>query len=551
MKFKLTLMLIVVVLFSGAIYAQDTLTVSTALNSLIDEVVGDTSATGEQLHKVYYLTPGENYIIDREITVGNPLVIVSDPIDFYDADKKPPVVRIATTEDGTPSAGLFFAAGANLTLKNIYFAGLGTGQVWMDGNFVNVRADNVNLVFEGCCFDYMGWAIITNWAHPGCSYFADNVYVKNNQNPGDVNSPFWYLGIVPVDSLVARNMTYFQSHGYFVQPVSQPINYLEIDHCTFADELEMNVLSSQLTHAKITNNIYFNTQAAGQSAAENADKDFDGLSWGIVNVDTLVGNEPEAPDSVKTVTLPEADRSIVVKNNVYYWSQEVLDFWAHDSIQSVSEAVFMNARSQAMFDNDAEWPGLVAENNVNANPGFEYIGTAVADMIAYLEVAKGAVDGEADFWGFEEDLDDWGEDLFRVAVEWPLPENLYPWAAPITGTDGLPVGASHWVKGATPVEEIATASEFELMNNYPNPFNPETTIRFSLPANDMVTLKVYDTLGKHVKTLVNHSLKAGHHNLVWDGTNMNGQSVASGIYICQLHAENSGVKQIHKMMLVR
>ncbi|TDI93487.1 MAG: T9SS type A sorting domain-containing protein [Caldithrix sp.] len=93
-------------------------------------------------------------------------------------------------------------------------------------------------------------------------------------------------------------------------------------------------------------------------------------------------------------------------------------------------------------------------------------------------------------------------------------------------------------------------SDYELSQNFPNPFNPATTIRYGLPRDEMVTLKIYNLLGKEVATLLNNERKlAGNYAAIWDGRNNQGQVVASGIYIYQLQAgEFSAIK---KMVYVR
>ena len=69
-----------------------------------------------------------------------------------------------------------------------------------------------------------------------------------------------------------------------------------------------------------------------------------------------------------------------------------------------------------------------------------------------------------------------------------------------------------------------------LNQNYPNPFNPETTIEFGLPTSSYVTLKVYDILGREIKTLVNEEKQNGYYIINWDGRNSSGLRVSSGIY---------------------
>jgi len=66
--------------------------------------------------------------------------------------------------------------------------------------------------------------------------------------------------------------------------------------------------------------------------------------------------------------------------------------------------------------------------------------------------------------------------------------------------------------------------------NYPNPFNPSTTIAFSLPLAGRTTLDIYNLKGQKVRSLLHARLSSGEHKAVWDGTNDNNQPVSSGIY---------------------
>jgi len=86
--------------------------------------------------------------------------------------------------------------------------------------------------------------------------------------------------------------------------------------------------------------------------------------------------------------------------------------------------------------------------------------------------------------------------------------------------------------------------EYKLAQNYPNPFNPSTKISYTLPENSMVTLKVYDILGKEVATLVNEQKAPGSYEVSFDGTNL-----TSGMYVYELKTNN--FVQNRKMMLVK
>jgi hypothetical protein len=75
---------------------------------------------------------------------------------------------------------------------------------------------------------------------------------------------------------------------------------------------------------------------------------------------------------------------------------------------------------------------------------------------------------------------------------------------------------------------------------YPNPFNPQVTIRYELPAGDVVTLRVFDLGGRRVRTLLEaDSQVAGPHGLRWDGRDDAGRAVPSGTYLLRLETDHA------------
>ncbi|MCK4653274.1 MAG: T9SS type A sorting domain-containing protein, partial [Candidatus Cloacimonetes bacterium] len=95
---------------------------------------------------------------------------------------------------------------------------------------------------------------------------------------------------------------------------------------------------------------------------------------------------------------------------------------------------------------------------------------------------------------------------------------------------------------------IPLANYFNL-NNYPNPFNPSTTISFDLPKESDVEITVYNIRGQKVKTLTNDHFEKGTHSVVWNGTDTNNKSVASGIYFYKISAGKSSAMK--KMLLLK
>ena len=85
-------------------------------------------------------------------------------------------------------------------------------------------------------------------------------------------------------------------------------------------------------------------------------------------------------------------------------------------------------------------------------------------------------------------------------------------------------------------DNTAKPVRFFLNQNFPNPFNPSTVIRFELPENSEFSLVIYDITGREISVLKNGQLTAGYHELVWAGIDQDGMPVGSGIYCCRMQA---------------
>ena len=105
---------------------------------------------------------------------------------------------------------------------------------------------------------------------------------------------------------------------------------------------------------------------------------------------------------------------------------------------------------------------------------------------------------------------------------------------------------------ANPVAQVVSPvlpQAFALLQNWPNPFNPETTLRYTLPEASQVRLEVYDMIGQKVQTLVSERQEAGAYQVQWSGRDDSGRAAASGLYF--YHIEAGSFSQTRKMSLVR
>ena len=128
---------------------------------------------------------------------------------------------------------------------------------------------------------------------------------------------------------------------------------------------------------------------------------------------------------------------------------------------------------------------------------------------------------------------------------------------PAGGSAYKPIWGGPIIISGTAVEEVIPGelvpTSFQLNQNFPNPFNPSTTISFDLPTRSKVTLKVFNLLGQEVSTLIDKDLPANSYKVEWDGRSESGAPVASGIYFYKLIAEadNNEFVETKKMMLLK
>ncbi len=252
-----------------------------------------------------------------------------------------------------------------------------------------------------------------------------------------------------------------------------------------------------------------------------------------------------------------------------YWNATIYLINAPDSIKNIDVT---NPAHYAWLRDDAGGSGLtgaVGDQNQNGLPEFyvtlytrgavrmlEYNGGG-ADMMAQESwtmkevfvdrdyvydpryAAYTAVHGSFGIFAPKEDLDGDGKKEIVVSmIESPI-SNTWLYAFEYTGGTAV---KQAW--------RVITPNDYKLADNYPNPFNPTTNISFTLPLDKNVTLKIYNSLGQEVKTILNNvHYIAGTHTVVWDATDNQGNRVTSGTYIYSLEVGN--VKLTKHMTLLK
>ncbi len=131
----------------------------------------------------------------------------------------------------------------------------------------------------------------------------------------------------------------------------------------------------------------------------------------------------------------------------------------------------------------------------------------------------------------------------------PIGSYVYSVVAQYTTGDSDPVSTEDVIILNVEDENALNPVITELIGNYPNPFNPDTKISFSLATSDNVRLDIFNTKGQKIRTLVDSEMEAGYHTVIWDGRNDNKTEVGSGIYFYRMESDTYSTTR--KMIMIK
>lgn len=198
---------------------------------------------------------------------------------------------------------------------------------------------------------------------------------------------------------------------------------------------------------------------------------------------------------------------------------------------------------------------FTATENQKGQLAYDIRNQGTQGQVWYLHVNAANGNAYQLSWEFLQTLPEgWGAYLFNLEEQTSV--NLLESAKQTFKVDGeenisvqkLVIGDRNFIDAES--EGISLVPiQFELFQNFPNPFNPVTEIQFTLPKRAEAKIMIYNTLGQRVAVLKDEVMDAGMHNLQWHGRNTNGIQVASGVYICQLRTKDHVATK--KMILLR
>ncbi len=286
-------------------------------------------------------------------------------------------------------------------------------------------------------------------------------------------------------------------------------------------------------------------------------------SWGYFEALTADGYDDNYPKIGALHTSPAATPYVWVAYNHDYAGSGNIDLrFAYSSDGG------LNWTKNRVLANAANYNEMASDLWVGRNTGFTYVNVCFLAYrgVSYLQRWYDI------YWGYlntanpdsckgrEIISDNWGawDEDGRKVCQGTYGNIAQYWSGVVYAGhtldfnyQGLYFDHRQWTDVEDEITEEDVTREFSLYDNYPNPFNPETKIRYSIENGKAapVVLRVYNLLGQTVRTLVDEPKESGNYEVVWDGRNQNGDEVASGVYFYKLEAGD--FIQTKKMVLVR
>ncbi len=538
---KFTIVLLIALgVFSTRAMAQSILEVPpltdgqpTAINQFI---LADSLAPAD---RVYKLERGKKYLFNQTCEINRSLRITSDslPLDV------PPAMIIASPDpdDGSLVELWFYLTGSHIDIRmsNIFYQAVAPTKEYVGAWLFTMAGDTLDVKYNNVIFNGFGGGVSNV---PGQS--AEHVSIEVThcifRNIQFQNHPFMGQSVMN-DALhsqlyIVRNNTFFNCNSYNIF-VRNPCDSMVVEHNTFLGNSIQPVWNFWAINASIKDNIFFAMHSLGvpKDAAEGG--------W--------FGDEVPAVISLQTLDpsfgISEALRKVVISNNAYFVPQAIDDYWqaaidnGWDSI-CVKKPQWINPSSQAMFDDNDNYPGLVIENNITSmDPGFRQ---GIVDTIV-----EQRIDFNNKFAQYSWDMP--AERPYHYApngdifnVPWPLPENLtYTNADLLTvSSTGGPLGDPRWFPESTGVNSPESNTDLNLLQNYPNPFSTYTEISFKIINAGMTTLNIYNIQGQIVKSLVNQVYLPGTYKIRFSA-----EDLRSGVYFYKM--QSNGYVSTKKMII--
>ena len=497
-------------------------------------ILGDTTDTGARVNpeRYYKLERNKIYFLNGELHTPFDLRLIADP---PDAENKPAIVASTTGADGKPQLIQFQLEGDGY-IKNILFQMTPPGGQGESNASFFLAKEGGNYYFDNVKWEWGLWEQVVA-VKPVNKIVVKNCYFRNPQHKTNIyngRGVGFYLEN-PADTVIMVNNTFFNmnSFAFVADNGSIPPKFFRFDHNTIVNEMKWPIHSYWITNAHVTNNLFYNVHSFGETKDDIVGQDPDKLVYGIIDI------APIPSDILDLHGITENQRKYYLKNNSFFYSQEIKDYW---NFYDLPFEPWMNSRTKNMFDNDAEYPELVEENTYNLDPRLVEAGTGTTEMIKWMKRKRDWQNNK--YWGWDPDGD-------KFAVQWPFPEDLsYANDTLLKGAEGgFPVGDLNWYPdkkaeweawepSATKEINYKIIKDVKINKVFPNPFKDQINIDYTLEKNTQIDILIYDIIGNKIATIYTGRQGAGNHLIHFDFSKQN-IDITCGYYFYKIRTNTS------------
>jgi hypothetical protein len=511
---------IIIVCFSAVlIYAQPRyVNVASGVGTLDAAISADSLGRKQNPNTIYLLERNGYYLTQSTISnLGYHLRI--EGVNGTGAD---PIIRPGVLPGGTTSSRCFNPKG-DFTLKNVYLVNVDDAPLAkVIQNGIRIGVAGVRVIIDSCQIDYDAQSTI-RLDNPDCKVYIKNSIVSNLGNMNNSNGRVCDTRGNVQDTIVMENNIFYNIAEKILRTDHARINYIRINNNTM-----LNCPVGEIAFGASYNVYFFNNLM---------------IDCGII------GNYPD-----DTGALMQADTLVAGGDQYIYYHHN--NFQVDDEITGkyptiVPPLSIAPVTQTPLFDSLTLWwvnkLGTAATNLTSDVAFVTAPAKPVSQMIAQHDTSIHMPNKPELDRGTGASIE-WGQPHYVFNLKYPTTSALYT-----AGTGGSRLGSYlDWGVIYTNVDKnnMNTVPEnYLLYENYPNPFNPSTTIRYSIPQRSFVEIRIYNLIGEKIATLVNNVQAAGTHEVVWNGKSQNRNQLSSGIYFYELKTEKASI--IKKMMLLK
>ena len=479
-------------------FAQRIVNVEPGFNTLNEAINADTTETGARVdtNTVYVLERDGLYLLNGAIQNRFPLTIVA-----ADGEGARPIVQPGVGDGGVSDRP--FRPRSDLTLRGLYvtnedeLGGLNT-------RIIRISGDDVRITIDDCHLDKDAQSAF-RFDNNGIKVYLTNSIVSNIGRSSSMNNGrgFDTRGN-DIDSLVVENTTFYNLTSRVVRDDGGGfIKYHRFNHNTVVNVGQFVSSPNEVLDMEFTNNLIINGGYLGQTDSTNADRQ-------MIQIDSL---------SVDSLGNPirDGEQTIRISNNNFYIDSTIMEAYG-DSVRTIPT---FNGTAQAYIDEGGFGDTMTEE-------GVMFTNAPAVPLNVFT--ARWTV-------GSENPDDDSIPDFDNAGAPYD-----FSYATTFDSYTGSraeqPLGSLDWFGLDIMPVSIEAGSEaqpdgFLLSGNYPNPFNPVTTVAFDLPAAANVSISVFDLLGREVLLVPAQPMTKGSARTI----QVDAGELASGIYLYQVRAE--------------